>query len=133
MEIKDKCNKYDFIKIIESFLKNNYNYLAQKYFIYQWFILIIERFSEKIQNEVNENLKKILLSNSQILQLFKTVYSQKIEDLNKIVQEYLRKDGYHRTNNDETECNVIKKEKNENMINVDEIETLNINNNNGYI
>ena len=135
LEIKDKCDKYDFIKIIESFLKNNYNYLAQKYFIYQGFIPIIERFSEKILNEVNENLIKILLSNSQILQLFKNVYSQKIEDLNKIVQEYLRKDGYHTANNNDRECNVIKKEKNENMINGDEIETLNINNdnNNGFI
>ena len=110
LEIKDKCDKYDFIKIIESFLKNNYNYLAQKYFIYQGFIPIIERFSEKILNEVNENLIKILLSNSQILQLFKNVYSQKIEDLNKIVQEYLRKDGYHTANNNDRECNVIKKE-----------------------
>ena len=126
LEIKDKCNKYDFIKIIESFLKNNYNYLAQKYFIYQGFIPIIERFSEKIQNEVHENLINILLSNSQILQLFKNVYSQKIEDLNKIVQEYLSKEGYHSPNNDDKECNVIKKEKKDDMINVDEIETLNI-------
>ena len=118
LEIKDKCIKYDFIKIIESFLKNNFYSISQKYFIYYSFIPIIERFIEKIENEVNENLINILSNNSQIFKLFTEIYTQKIGDLNKIIQEYLNKDGYHKS------PNVIKIKKNNNEVNVNEIDEI---------
>jgi hypothetical protein len=126
LDIRDKCNKSDFIKIIESFLKNNFHCLAQKYFIYKFFINIIEQFSEKIENEVNENLINVLKNNSQVFDLFKNIYSKKIDDLNKTVQEFLNKEGYHKSNKDNKKSCVIKKEKKDDIIKVDEIDSISL-------
>ena len=126
LDIKDKCNKSDFIGIIESFLKNNFNCLAQKYFIYKFFINIIEKFSEQIENVVNEDLNNVLSKNSQIFDLFTNIYSKKIDDLNKIVQEFLDKEGYHKSNKDKKISDVIKKEKKDDIINVDEIDSISL-------
>ena len=126
LDIKDKCNKSDFIEIIESFLKNNFNSLAQKYFVYKFFIKIIEQFSEKIENEVNENLDNVLSKNSQIFNLFANIYSKKIDDLNKTVQEFLNKEGYHKSNNHKKISYAIKNEKKDDIINVDEIDSINL-------
>ena len=126
LEIKDKCNKSDFINMIESFLKNNFSYLAQKYFIYKFLLNIIERFSELIENEVNENLFNILSNNSQIYGLFKNIYSKKFEDLNEIIQEFLKNESYHKPKNDNKKSYVIKKEKEGFEVNVDEIDSLNL-------
>ena len=125
LEIQNKCNKNDFIKIIESFLKNNFSFFAQKYFIYQYFIPIIEAFSEKIENEVNVNLFSIILNNPQIKQKLKNIYTKKVEDLSVIIKEFLEKEGYHKINNNvEKKCNIIRKENKLDAVNVDEIESL---------
>ena len=126
LDIRDKCNKFDFIKIIESFLKNNFHCLAQKFFIYKFFINIIEQFSEIIENEVNENLINVLNNNSQIFELFKNIYSKKIDDLNKTVQEFLKEEGYHKSNKDIEKSCVVKKEKKDDIINVNEIDSISL-------
>ena len=112
-------------KIIKSFLRNNFYYLSQKYFVYYYFIHIIEIFSEKIENEVNENLINVLLNNTQTTQFFKNIYTKKIEDLNKIIQEFLAKEGYHKSNNNYgKKDNVTYKNKKNDEVNVNEIEPL---------
>ena len=127
LEIKDKCNKSDFMEIIESFLKNNFCYLAERYFVYHIFIHIIENFSEKIEKEVNENLKIILSNNSLVLQFFKNIYTRKVEDLNEIIEEFLKKEGYHKLNNNSIKkSNIEHIEKKNDMINFDEIDKLTI-------
>ena len=87
---------------------------------------IIERFSELIENEVNENLFNILSNNSQIYGLFKNIYSKKFEDLNEIIQEFLKNESYHKPKNDNKKSYVIKKEKEGFEVNVDEIDSLNL-------
>ena len=127
LEVKDKCNKSDFMEIIESFLKNNFCYLAERYFVYHIFIHIIENFSEKIEKEVNENLKIILSNNSLVLQFFKNIYTRKVEDLNEIIEEFLKKEGYHKLNNNSIKkSNIEHIEKKNDMINLDEIDKLTI-------
>ena len=126
LDIKDKCDKSDFIKIIVSFLKNNLNCLAQKYFIYKFLINTIEQFSEKIENEVNINLNNVLSKNSEISKLFEDIYSKKIDDLNKTVKEFLNSEGYHKSNKDKNISYAIKKEKKDDIINVDEIDSISL-------
>ena len=126
LDIKDKCDKSDFIKIIVSFLKNNLNCLAQKYFIYKFLINTIEQFSEKIENEVNVNLYNVLSKNSEISKLFEDIYSKKIDDLNKTVKEFLNSEGYHKSNKNKNISYAIKKEKKDDIINVDEIDSISL-------
>ena len=121
LEIKDKCNINDFMEIIESFLKNNFYNLAQKFFIYHTFINIIERFSEKIENEINQNLISILLNNSRIFYMFTNIYKKKIEDLNRIIIDFLNKENYHKSNNNDN--GIIRKD---DIINLDRIDELNL-------
>ena len=109
------------MEIIESFLKNNFYNLAQKFFIYHTFINIIERFSEKIENEINENLISILLNDSQIFNMNTNIYKKKIEDLNRIIIDFLNKENYHKSNNNDN--SIIRKD---DIINLDRIDELNL-------
>ena len=102
------------------------NCLAQKYFIYKFLINTIEQFSEKIENEVNANLNNVLSKNSEISKLFEDIYSKKIDDLNKTVKEFLNSEGYHKSNKNKNISYAIKKEKKDDKINVDEIDSISL-------
>ena len=94
ISVEYKKNKNDFINIIETYLRNNFLYITQKYFIYIIINDIIEGFSEKVEKEINDIIVTILNNEPKIFKLYEEIYQQKIEDLNAIIQKFFNKEGY---------------------------------------
>ena len=94
LAIKDKCKKIEFIGIIENYLKNNFYYLGQKIYIYQFLMEVGELFSEKVRDEVNSYVNNILNNNTKIEHWFEDIYREKIENLKELIQNYYDKEGY---------------------------------------
>ena len=79
----NKCNKNDFIQIINSFLKDNFFYISQKYIIYR-VLEVSEEISETVELSVNKIIKEILNQKNSILE---KIYLHKFEEL----EEYINK------------------------------------------
>ena len=91
---ENKNNKEDFTKIINHFLKDNFDYIAQRYFLYHLITDIFESFSKDIEDEVNKNIKKIISSDPEVKTWFNNIHQKKIEDLIEIYKQFLPKSGY---------------------------------------
>lgn len=95
IEISNKCTKLDFINIIEKFLKHNFYYIAQKCFVCTLLEDFCEQFSENIEKEVNNIIVKILNNEKNLFHWYEDIYKEKIEDLNKTIQNFYRNKGYN--------------------------------------
>ena len=91
---ENKNNKEDFTKIINHFLKDNFDYIAQRYFLYHLITDIFESFSKDIEDEVNKSIKKIISSDPEVKTWFNNIHQKKIEDLIEIYKQFLPKSGY---------------------------------------
>ena len=93
MNIKNKNNKESFMKIIETFLNSNFYFISQKYIIYHLITDVRESLSEKVESESNK-IVSFILSTNDANDWSKEVYYRKMEDLIKILNDFLRNDGY---------------------------------------
>ena len=79
LDPKNKNNKEKFMKIIQTFLNNNFYYISQKYIIYR-----ILNICEKISCELNKSLNQLvknLLDRREPEDLLKIIFGQKFKDL----------------------------------------------------
>ena len=95
---KNKCDKNDFIIIIETFLNNNFYYLSQKYFIYRVIVDVFEQISEKVESLINELIKKIIDEKNRD-DLLQKIYFKKNEDLKERIDNFLQNNEIYSTNN----------------------------------
>ena len=93
MNIENKNNKDNFIKIIETFLNNNFYFISQKYIIYRLITDVRESLSEKVECEFNKIVSHILSSND-ANNWAKELYYRRMDDLIKKVNDFLETDGY---------------------------------------
>ena len=104
IEIKNKCSKKEFIKIITTFLNNNFYYISQKYIIFRLITDVIESFSEDAEKEINKIIIEILNQND-VNEWCQNIYSKKVDDLINVVKEFMRKEGYGDKNNSKKNIN----------------------------
>ena len=90
---ENKCDKQNFIQIIQIYLNSKFYYLSQKYFLYRLITDISGSFSEDVEKEVNSIIKEIL-RNNEILKCYQDLYLYKLEEVNKQIEEFIRKGGY---------------------------------------
>ena len=79
LDPKNKNNKEKFMKIIQTFLNNNFYYISQKYIIYR-----LLNICEKISCELNKSLNQLvknLLDRREPEDLLKIIFGQKFKDL----------------------------------------------------
>ena len=119
MNLENKNKKDGFIEIIETFLNNNFYFISQKYIIYHFITDVSESLSEKVEESFNKIVKDFL-SKSEADDLSKDLYIRKMDDLIKIINNYL-KNGFLETKD--------KSKNNETKINKEIEETTNNNNN----
>ena len=93
MNIKNKNNKESFMKIIETFLNSNFYFISQKYIIYHLITDVRESLSEKVESEFNK-IVSFILSTNDANDWSKELYYRKMEDLIKILNDFLQNDGY---------------------------------------
>ena len=86
----NKCNLKDFKKIIDTFLKDNFYYISQKYIINKFITESSEEISEDIEMYSNKLVEKLVNNNS--LGIFETIFNKKFEDYENVVNS-------HRINN----------------------------------
>jgi hypothetical protein len=103
---ENKCDKQNFIQIIQIYLNSKFYYLSQKYFLYRLITDISGSFSEDVEKEVNSIIKEIL-RNNEILKCYQDLYLYKLEEVNKQIEEFIRKGGYK---NHENGGNIITKD-----------------------
>ena len=108
LKVDDKCNKKEFESIIENNLRNNFYYMAQKYFIYQLINEFCDSFSEKVAQKDNEVVKTIL-NETEIYYFYKDIYRQKFMNLEKKIRKcYINKEYEKMGNTFENENNANK-------------------------
>ena len=98
MYIGNKNNKESFMEIIKTFLNSNFYCISQKYIIYHFITEVREPLSEKIENSFNKIVEDFLLT-SKVDDLSKDFYCRKMDDLIKIINDYLKVEGYEEKNN----------------------------------
>ena len=86
---KNKCDKNDFINIIETFLNNNFYYFSQKYAIYRIIVDAFEQISEKLETFINDLISN-LIDKTNRNDLLKTIYFKKCEDLKGRIDNFLK-------------------------------------------
>ena len=98
IQIIQKCNKNEFITIITRNLQDNFDYMAQKYYIYQLIFEIGENFSETILKEFNKGMLNIL--NEEITESFyQNIYNNKFKMLENYIKEYFENEEIVKFNN----------------------------------
>ena len=108
LKVDDKCNKKEFESIIENNLRNNFYYMAQKYFIYQLINEFCDSFSEKVAQKNNEVVKTIL-NETETYYFYKDIYRQKFMNLEKKIRKcYINKEYEKMGNTFENENNANK-------------------------
>ena len=95
---KNKCDKNDFINIIETFLNNNFYYLSQKYAIYRVIADAFEQISEKLETFINDLISK-LIDKTNHNDLLKTIYFKKCEDLKGRIDNFLENNQIYQKKN----------------------------------
>ena len=95
IEIKDKCIKKEFIKIISNYLEGNFCYSAQKVFIYRVLVDNVEQFSEKVENVVNLEIINVLNSSPNINHCFDEIYKKKVENLEETINKFYERYSYN--------------------------------------
>ena len=86
---KNKCDKNDFLNIIETFLKNNFYYLSQKYIIYKVIVDGFEQISEKVKSFINDLINNLIHEENPD-DLLKKIYFKKSEDLKGRIDKFLK-------------------------------------------
>ena len=89
LNIENKCDKQDFIQVIESFLNDNFYYISQKYIIYHLIVDIFESFSEEVENQMNRIVKDILMIND-AKEWFQNIYYKKFQGFKSNINNYRR-------------------------------------------
>ena len=95
---KNKCDKNDFINIIETFLNNNFYYFSQKYAIYRIIVDAFEQISEKLETFINDLISK-LIDKTNHNDLLKTIYFKKCEDLKGRIDNFLENNQIYQKKN----------------------------------
>ena len=93
MNMENKNNKDNFINIIETFLNSNFYFISEKYIIYRLITDVRESLSEKVESQFNKIVLDFLSTND-ANDWSKDIYYRKMEDLIKILNDFLRNDGY---------------------------------------
>ena len=114
LNIKNKCNKNEFIQIIQINLQNIFYYIAQKFFIYQLIFEFCNYFSEMMSENLNKTISGILNS-PEASYLFEDVYQQKIEDLRKITKLFYAKEKENNSKNLKEKIELYDQEENNNV------------------
>ena len=86
---KNKCDKNDFLDIIETFLKKNFYYLSQKYIIYKVILDAFEQISEKVESFINDLINNLIHEENPD-DLLKKIYFKKSEDLKGRIDNFLK-------------------------------------------
>ena len=84
-----KKSREEFKDLISSFLKDNFYYVSQKYFIYRIIKDLLEVLSEKIGKNILEKMKKYL-SGNEVIELYKNIYLKILEDFEKEIHQKYR-------------------------------------------
>jgi hypothetical protein len=87
---ENKCNINDFIQIIDTYLKDNFYYVSQKYIIHRFITEVCEEISEYIAMYLNNFVKNLVNKNSP--GIFEKIFKKKFED-------YEQEVNSHRINN----------------------------------
>ena len=82
----NKCNINDFIEIINTYLKDNFYYISQKYIINRFITEGCEEISENIETYLNRSVKDLVNKNS--LEIFKAIFNKKFQDYENEVNSY---------------------------------------------
>ena len=126
---ENKCDKNNFIQNIQIYLNSKFYYLSQKYLLYRLITDLSEPFSEEVEKEVNIIVKENL-SNNEALECCQDLYLYKLEDIDKKINEFIKKGGYKKHKNDR---NIMQNNTNNNenndmlMDNEDNLDCPNIN------
>ena len=91
IKIKNKRNRKDFKELINSFLKDNFYYISQRYLIYRFIKNIFEDLSQKIFSNLMKIIKDFISSNDIIID-YKKIYLKVLHDFSKLMDEYRNKD-----------------------------------------
>ena len=86
LNIKNKFNKNDFIKIIRTFLTDNYYYISQKYIIYRVITDVLEDIIETTEMKINDIRKKYLRKRKPE-DILGNIFIKKFEKLVKTINE----------------------------------------------
>ena len=95
---RNKSDKNDFIKIIKTFLNNNFYYLSQKYIIYRVIVDVFEQISEKVESSINDLINN-LIGKKKPYDLLEIIYFKKCEDLKGRIDNFLKKNRFTQTDN----------------------------------
>ena len=87
INIKFKRNRENFKDLISLFIKDNFYYIAQKYFIYIFIKDLLESLSERIGTKIIEKTNEYL-SGKEIIKKFKKNYLEMIEDFEEEINNY---------------------------------------------
>ena len=93
MNIINKCNKDEFIKIIEEVLQNNFYYTAQKYYIYHFLDIYYNNYSQFILNKFN-NMAENIIKESKYVHYFEKIYQEKINNLKERIVVFCEIEGW---------------------------------------
>ena len=94
---KNKRNREEFKELIFQFLKDNFDYIAQKYLIYIFTKEIFADLIEKIGSNILGKLDNIL-SSKEIIDDYKNIYLKIIDDFEKEIDKYRGSDKKIYTN-----------------------------------
>ena len=84
---KNKKNREEFKKLISSFLKDNFYYVAQKFFVYVIIKDLIEDLCEKLEEKIFIQMKNYLLKN-EFKDYYHKIYAKVIEEFEEGINKY---------------------------------------------
>lgn len=87
----NKKNREELKIIISSFLKDNFHYVAQKFFIYNIIKDLIEDLSEKLGEKIFIQMKNFLTSD-EIKSHYHNIYQKAIEEFEEGINKYKSKE-----------------------------------------
>ena len=85
---KNKKNRDELRQLITHILKDNFYYLAQKYFIYKFINNLFEVHIEIIEKIILEKIDDILENDNEIIKDYKSIYLKIFEKFEKKVDNY---------------------------------------------
>ena len=115
LNIENKYNKNDFMKIIRTFLMDNFSYISQKYIIYRVITDVIEDITEAIENIIN-NIIKDFLSQRKPDDILGTIFFNKYQKFEDTINEYRKNGKIYNENEKLYKFNDISSSKNLNNI-----------------
>ena len=92
IKTQNKKNRKEFEKIIKSFCKDNFHYVAQKFLVYRLIKDLFEVFSEKLGENILSNINKFL-SSDEVMKDYMNIYLNIFGEYEKIINEYKNKNN----------------------------------------